>query len=50
MTVVRPAVLDDVDQLARIHVDTWRATYTGLVPDTMIAGLSLTSCTDHAGW
>ena len=41
MTVVRPAVLDDADQLARIHVDTWRATYTGLVPDTMIAALSL---------
>ena len=43
MTEVRPAVLEDADQLARIHVDTWRATYTGLVPDRVIAGLSLSS-------
>lgn len=41
MTLVRPATLDDVSDLARIHVDTWRAAYTGLIPDVVLAAMTL---------
>ena len=31
---VRRAIIDDASRLAKIHVDSWRAAYRGLVPDT----------------
>lgn len=31
---VRPAEFRDAERIARVHVDTWRETYSGLVPDT----------------
>lgn len=30
---VRPAALADADGIARVHVESWRETYTGLIPD-----------------
>ncbi|MBT2504180.1 GNAT family N-acetyltransferase [Curtobacterium sp. ISL-83] len=33
---VRPALLDDVPGLARVHVESWRETYRGLFPDEML--------------
>jgi GNAT superfamily N-acetyltransferase len=33
---VRPARLDDVPGLARVHVESWRETYRGLFPDDML--------------
>lgn len=42
---VRPATLDDVPAIARIHVDSWRATYRGIVPDPFLDQLSVA---DHA--
>ncbi|MCI2238346.1 GNAT family N-acetyltransferase [Paenibacillus sp. TRM 82003] len=41
MTLVRPATLDDAGDLARIHVDTWRTTYTGLIPQVVLAAMTL---------
>jgi GNAT superfamily N-acetyltransferase len=38
---VRRAVLDDAEDIGRIHVDSWQAAYAGLVPDSLLAGLSL---------
>jgi ribosomal protein S18 acetylase RimI-like enzyme len=33
---VRRPVLRDVDELARINIDTWRAAYAGIVPETRL--------------
>jgi L-amino acid N-acyltransferase YncA len=37
---VRDATLDDAPAITRIHVDSWRTTYRGLMPDALLAGLS----------
>ncbi len=37
---VREATVDDVPAIARVHVDTWRATYRGIVPDDFLDGLT----------
>jgi GNAT superfamily N-acetyltransferase len=37
---VRDATHDDVPIIARVHVDTWRTTYRGIVPDEHLANLS----------
>lgn len=36
---IRPATLADAPGIAKVHVDTWRTTYTGLVPDEHLANL-----------
>ncbi|GLV59415.1 putative N-acetyltransferase YuaI [Dictyobacter sp. S3.2.2.5] len=40
MVTIRPATLQDVEGLARVHVDTWRTTYRGLIPADYLAGLT----------
>ncbi|MEO1194406.1 MAG: GNAT family N-acetyltransferase [Pseudomonadota bacterium] len=36
---LRPARASDAAAIAAIHVETWRATYPGLVPDAYLVGL-----------
>jgi GNAT superfamily N-acetyltransferase len=36
----RPAVIGDAAAIARVHVDSWRTTYAGLIPDDFLARLS----------
>jgi hypothetical protein len=36
---VRAATPDDVDGIARVHVEAWRETYRELVPAELLAGL-----------
>ncbi|MFB2893443.1 N-acetyltransferase family protein [Aerosakkonemataceae cyanobacterium BLCC-F50] len=38
--IVREATHNDVPAIARVHVDTWRSTYQGIVPDEHLAKLS----------
>lgn len=38
---VRPATVDDARAIAEIHVNSWRAAYRGLVPDDVLARLSV---------
>jgi len=38
--MVRPAELEDADEIARVHVATWRSAYRGLLPDDFLASLS----------
>lgn len=38
--VIRAATPDDVPAIARVHVDSWRTTYRGLLPDKVLADLS----------
>ena len=40
ISVVRPAELDDAAAIARVHVETWRTAYRGLLPDDFLASLS----------
>jgi hypothetical protein len=37
---IREAQIDDAVALAGIHVDSWRTTYAGIVPDDYLASLS----------
>ncbi len=37
---IRPAVRTDAEALARIHVDTWKSDYRGIVPGDYLAALS----------
>ena len=37
---IRAAKPEDAGSLARVHVDSWRSTYAGILPDEFLAGLS----------
>jgi ribosomal protein S18 acetylase RimI-like enzyme len=37
--LVRRAVVDDADAIERVRTDTWRHTYRGLMPDSVLDGL-----------
>jgi ribosomal protein S18 acetylase RimI-like enzyme len=37
---VRAARADDVAAIARVEVETWRATYPGMLPDRVLVGMS----------
>jgi len=39
-TIVRRAMIEDVPGIARVHVDTWRTAYAGLVPDEVLTNQS----------
>ncbi len=36
MFLIREAVLSDIPFLARVHVQSWQETYTGLIPDDVL--------------
>ncbi len=38
--LVRPADVDDAAAIARVHVESWRTTYRGLLPDDFLDSLS----------
>jgi GNAT superfamily N-acetyltransferase len=40
-TLIRPAVLADVPQIAQVHVDSWHTTYPGIFAQSVIAGQTL---------
>lgn len=40
MVILRAATPNDIPAIARIHVDTWRTTYRGIMPDELLATLS----------
>jgi GNAT superfamily N-acetyltransferase len=46
--LIRRGVLDDAKEASRMHADTWRISYRGLVPDALLDGLS--SSRWEAGW
>ena len=41
MVTVRLAAADDADAIGRIQVESWRAAYTGLLPDEAVAGFDV---------
>ena len=38
---IRRALCDDAEAIARVHIDSWRAAYRGLMPDSVLDGLSV---------
>jgi GNAT superfamily N-acetyltransferase len=40
MSSVRPATVGDARQIAKVHVDSWRTTYSGIVPEDFLAAMS----------
>ena len=38
--LIREATAADVPQIARVHVDSWRTTYAGIVPADFLEGMS----------
>ncbi len=40
MMRIRRAAKDDAAMIARVHVETWQSAYAGLLPDSMLAGMS----------
>lgn len=38
--IMRPAIVEDAPGIARVHIDSWRTSYKGIVPDTFLANLS----------
>lgn len=40
-TAIRPATADDVDAIAHIHVETWRSTYAGVLPDAYLVQMDI---------
>ena len=37
---IRLATIADAQAIAKVHVDSWRTTYKGIVPDDVLANLS----------
>lgn len=40
MTIIRDAGAADATAIARVHVATWRSTYPGLIPDSILVNLN----------
>ncbi|HEY45911.1 MAG: hypothetical protein AMJ88_03785 [Anaerolineae bacterium SM23_ 63] len=38
--VIRKALPEDARGIAKVHIDTWRSTYTGIIPNDYLAKLS----------
>jgi len=39
-TSIRPALVYDARSIAEVHVESWKTTYTGIFPDTLLESLS----------
>ena len=39
MISIRPAKAEDAGAIAHVHVESWKTTYSGIVPDAYLAGL-----------
>ncbi|WP_342526705.1 GNAT family N-acetyltransferase [Chryseomicrobium sp. FSL W7-1435] len=37
---IRRAILEDAEQIAKVHVDSWRTTYKNIIPQAFLDGLS----------
>lgn len=44
--IIRKANLNDAQGIAKVHVDSWRTTYKGIIPDVFLSNLSYAQRTD----
>src|SRR5512142_1389502 len=47
MATIRPATPEDAEGIARVHIETWRTTYRGLMPDSVLDNLSIEKQADR---
>jgi ribosomal protein S18 acetylase RimI-like enzyme len=47
MIIVREARPADAPAIARVHVDSWRSAYAGMLPDNVLIGMSLQTHTQR---
>src|SRR3954467_6848347 len=40
MLTIRAAEVEDASAIARVHVETWRSTYTGIIPQNYLDGMT----------
>ena len=45
---IRPAIAEDAAEIARVHVESWRSTYAGILPEEIL--LNLSSNQHEARW
>ena len=45
MLTIRSAEVDDAPAIARVHVDTWKSAYTGIIPQTYLDSMTIESRT-----
>src|SRR5256885_16287880 len=45
--MIRPALPNDAAEIARVHVDSWRSSYRGLLADEFLDSLSEAGYTDR---
>lgn len=45
---IRPALVNDAEDIAKVHVYTWQSAYLGLIPDSFLQGLNVEQRT--ANW
>lgn len=38
--IIRRAIISDAPGIAKVHVDSWRTTYKGIIPQSFLDGLS----------
>src|SRR3989442_5790865 len=38
---IRPAVVEDAPAIAQVHVESWKTTYKGIFPESLLDGLSV---------
>ncbi len=38
--IIRPIIDDNIDDIAKIYTDNWKATYQGILPDSFLKGLT----------
>ncbi|MEQ7054155.1 GNAT family N-acetyltransferase [Paenibacillaceae sp. P-4] len=43
---IRKATINDAEGIAKVHVDSWRTTYKGIIPDDFLSKLSYKKRTD----
>src|SRR5512138_3075436 len=39
--IIRPAAFEDAAEIAGVHIESWRSTYRGLMPDAVLDGLTI---------
>lgn len=40
---IREASINDAEEIAAVHVESWKTTYTGIIPESYLAALSVQS-------
>lgn len=45
--IIKEVTKSDIAGIAKVHVDSWRSTYRGILPDEFLNGLSYRQSEEH---